>query len=101
MAGRNRGMGVNNHFGLLAFSLLFTVFLLVLTQINHSRDTKRYRILQLSLWILLANQLFDIFRIQVSCRGVMYSPDMIYVIFVGYYLTAVTVMTLIMMYMLL
>lgn len=101
MAGRNRGMGVNNHFGLLAFSLLFTVFLLVLAQINHSRDTRRYRILHLSLWILLANQLFDIFRIQVSCRGVMYSPEMIYVIFVGYYLTAATVMTLIMMYMLL
>lgn len=94
-------MGVNNHFGLLAFSLLFTVFLLVLAQINHSRDTRRYRILHLSLWILLANQLFDIFRIQVSCRGVMYSPEMIYVIFVGYYLTAATVMTLIMMYMLL
>lgn len=94
-------MGVNNHFGLWAFSLLFTVFLLVLAQINHSRDTRRYRILHLSLWILLANQLFDIFRIQVSCRGVMYSPEMIYVIFVGYYLTAATVMTLIMMYMLL
>ena len=94
-------MVANNHFGILAFSLLFTVFLLVLTQINHSRTTKRYRILKLSLWILLANQLFNIFRIQVSSRGVMYSPEMIYVIFVGYYLTAATVMALIMMYMLL
>lgn len=94
-------MGVNYNYGLWAFSLFFTAFLLVLTCINHSRETKRYQILKLSLWILLANQLFDIFRIQVSCRGVMYSPEMIYVIFVGYYLTAVTVMTLIMMYMLL
>ena len=94
-------MGVNYNYGLWAFSLFFTAFLLVLTCINHSRETKRYQILKLSLWILLANQLFDIFRIKVRCEGVMYAPQVVYVIFVGYYLTAATVMTLIIMYMLL
>ena len=94
-------MGDNFNSDFLIFTTIFTMFLLVIAGINHSRDTRRYRILKLSLWILLANQLFDIFRIQVSEGDVLYPQPMIYVIFVGYYLTAVTVMTLIAMYMLL
>ena len=94
------GMGLDFNYGLLSFTLILTAFLLVLSCINHSRETRRYRILKLSLWILLVNQLFDFFRIQVSFGDVMYSPSTVYVIFVGYYLTAATVMILIVMYML-
>ena len=94
------GMGINLNYGLLAFTLIFTAFLLLLTCINHSRDTKRYRILKLSLWILLASQLFDVLRLAVTGGEVMYPEPVIYVIFVGYYLTAATVMILIIMYML-
>ena len=94
------GMDLYNNYGQLIFMLILTVFLLVLTHINHSRDTMRCRILKLSIWILLISQLFDIFRTQVCCEGIVYSEPAIYVIFVGYYLSASTVMILIVMYML-
>ena len=89
------------HYVLLSIALIFTIFLLVLTQINHSRDTKRYGILKQSLQFLLACELFDFFRTQVSWGGVRHSEPVTYVIFVGYYLCAATVMILIVMYMLL
>lgn len=92
-------MDMHNNFGVLIFSLVFTAFLLVLAQINHSRDTRRYRILKLSLWILLVNRIFDVFRMRIICGDAVYSPQVTYVIFVGYYLTAVTVMIQIMAYM--
>lgn len=94
-------MEVHNNFGVLTFSLIFTVFLLVLTRINHSRDTRRYRILKLSLRTLLVNQMFDIFRVRIIGGDAMYSSQMTYVIFAGYYLTAAMVMIQIMAYMLL
>ena len=94
-------MGSSNyHYIFLFFSVAFTVFLLVLTQINHSRDTKRFRLLKLCLWLLLFAQLFDYFRTRVSWDGAMYPEPAIYVIFVGYYLSAVTIMILIVLYML-
>ena len=88
------------HYGMLSFTLFFTVFILVLTQINHSRNTKRYRMLKMSLWFLLAGQIFDFFRAQMSWGGVRHSEPVTYVIFVGYYLCAATVMILIALYML-
>ena len=95
------GMGVKYNYGLLVFMLIFTCFLLLLMHINHSRETRHYRILKLSVWILLANQLLDIFRAPVWCGDKMYPSPVIYLIFVAYYLTAATVMILIVMYMLL
>lgn len=95
------GMGVKYNYGLLVFMLIFTCFLLVLMHINHSRETRHYRILKLSVWILLANQLLDIFRAPVWCGDKMYPSPVIYLIFVAYYLTEATVMILIVMYMLL
>lgn len=94
-------MGITYNYGFLVCMLIFTVFLLALTHMNHSRDTKRYRILKLSLWLLLAAQLFDFFRTKVSVEGKLYPEPIIYVIFVGYYLCVATVMILIVMYMLL
>lgn len=81
--------------------MIFTVFLLVLTRINHSRVTLRYRILKFSLWLLLVSQVLDFFRLQVWCGDNMYPAPLLFVIFVGYYLCAFTVMILIVMYMLL
>ena len=88
------------HYGMLSFTLIFTAYLLVLTQINHSRNTKRYRILKICLWLLLAGQLFDFIRTQMVWGGVRYPEPVTYVIFVGYYLCATTVMILIALYML-
>lgn len=53
----------------MTFSLISTVFLLVLTEINHSRDTKRYRILKLSLWVLLANHEQLLYKICFLCES--------------------------------
>lgn len=94
-------MRITYNYGFLFCMLAFTVFFLVLTYMNHSRDTKRCRILKVSLWLLLAAQLFDFFRTKVSVEGCMYPEPAVYVIFVGYYLCASTVMILIVMYMLL
>lgn len=93
-------MGMNQNYGLLIFSLIFTVFLLLLTRINHSRETQRYWILKLGLCFLLGSQLLDIFRMQLWYGGTQYPEPAVYVIIVGYYLCEVTVMILIVMYML-
>ena len=94
------GMGLNFDYVWIFFMMILTVFLLALTHVNHSRNTERYRILKLSMRLLLISQLFDVFRTQVHCQGVVYPEPVIYVIFVGYYLCAATVMILIVMYML-
>ena len=94
-------MNIQYNDAVLIFFLVITAFLLVLTRINHSRETLRYRILKCSLWILLVSQLFDIFRLRVCYGGVMYPEPALYVIFSCYYVSAATVMVLIMIYMLL
>lgn len=94
-------MNIQSYDVMLLLFVIVTVFLLVLTRINHSRVTKRYRILKLSLWMLLVSQLLDFFRLQVWCGENMYPAPMLFVIFVGYYVSALTVMILIVMYMLL
>ena len=83
------------------FMLACTVFLLGLVLVNHSSETTRYRILKVCLHLLLFSQIFNFFRLQVICDGKRYPSPLLYVIFVGYYLCAATVMILIMMYMLL
>lgn len=95
------GMNIQSYDAILLFFGIVTAFLLVLTHINHSRATLRYRILKFSLWLLLVSQMLDFFRLPVWCKERMYPAPMLFVIFVGYYLCAFTVMNLIVMYMLL
>lgn len=92
------GMVINDNYGMSVFTLIFTAFLLVLTCINHSRETKCYQILKSGLWFLLVNEVLDFFYSQVTYAGKMYSEPAMYVIFVGYFLAEETVMILIMMY---
>lgn len=94
-------MGFTFNYELLGANLIFTVFLLVLARINHSCNTIRYRIFKMGLCLMVCNQLFDIFRARIIWDGIVYPQPMVYVIFVGYYLTAATVMILIVIYMLL
>lgn len=86
---------------MMAFTLCFTLFLLVILHINHSRMTQNYRILKFCLQLLVVNQLLDMFRTRVLYDGIMYSEAALYVIFVGYYLTETTIMLLIAIYLLL
>ena len=99
-AGRIKGMGVILNYGLQVCMLILSVFLLVLTHINHSRETGRYRILRLGLQILAVSGLFDLLRTVVVSGGKMYAEPVYYVVIVGYDLCVTTVMILIVMYML-
>lgn len=89
------------NYELLGVTMLTTILLLALTYINHSCGTKRYNIMKLGLHLLLVNQIFDIFRARILFDGAGYPQPVTYIVFVGYYLSAATVMILIVMYSLL
>lgn len=94
------GMGLSLNDGLQVFMLIFSVFLLVLTYTNHSRDTRRYRILKLGLRLLVAGGVLDLMRSALIRNGSLFKEPLFYVVIVGYYLCVTTVMIQIMMYML-
>ena len=52
------------NYELLGVTMLTTVVLLLLTCINHNCGTKRYNIWKMGLYLLLLNQILDIFRHQ-------------------------------------
>ena len=89
------------NYELLGVTMLTTVVLLLLTCINHSCGTKRYNIWKMGLYLLLLNQILDIFRARILFDGISYPQPVTYLIFVGYYLSAATVMILIVIYALL
>lgn len=89
------------NYELLGVTMLTTAVLLLLTCINHSCGTKRYNIWKMGLYLLLLNQILDIFRARILFDGISYSQPVTYLIFVGYYLSAATVMILIVIYALL
>ena len=53
------------NYELLGVTMLTTVVLLLLTCINHSCGTKRYNIWKMGLYLLLLNQILDIFRARI------------------------------------
>lgn len=89
------------NYELLGVTMVTTVLLLLLTYVNHCCGTKRYNILKMGLHLLLLNQILDIFRARILFDGISYSQPVTYMVFVGYYLSAATVMIFIVMYSLL
>ena len=93
-------MDVNVNYSLMLVILLLTLFLVILTQINHSRETRRYQILKVSIYILIVNELLDFLRMHMLHTDYIKMPALVYVVFVGYYITAVIVTLCIVLYML-
>lgn len=89
------------NYELLGVTMLTTALLVLLTYVNHSCSTKRYNILKAGLHLLLVNQIFDIFRAQILYEGANYPQPVTYLVFVGYYLSAATVLILMVMHALL
>lgn len=93
-------MGLYYNYGVVVYMLLFTAALIVHLYINHSRDTKRFRIIRWGLFLLLLNQLTDILRAGITYEGVTCKASAVYLIYGVYYVTEATIMLLIVMYML-
>lgn len=93
-------MNAGYNYDLVIWMIVFSVGLLVFMTFNHSRDTDRYKILMRGIHILVANQILDIVRAKILCGEWQLSQSLVYLTFVGYFLTEVAIMLLIAIYML-
>ncbi len=89
------------NYGMLGVTMLVSILLMILMSINHNSSTTRFRLLWAGLCLLIVAQVFDIFRMRILYHGVSTTQPLTYLIFVGYYLSAVSVLIFMVMHALL